>query len=43
MWMPLWLSCLARVNSQIGQFDTAERCIGEAGRSRDCQGKMVRS
>jgi predicted ATPase len=30
MWMPLWLSCLARVNSQIGQFDTAERCIGEA-------------
>jgi predicted ATPase len=30
MWMPVWLSYLARANSEIGQFDTARRCIGEA-------------
>src|SRR5262249_19874393 len=30
MWMPLWLSYLARANSEIGQFDTARRCIGDA-------------
>ena len=29
MWMPLWLSYLARANAEIGQFDTATRCIGE--------------
>src|SRR6266478_9478279 len=30
MWMPLWLSYLARANAEIGQFDDARRCIGEA-------------
>jgi predicted ATPase len=30
MWMPLWLSYLARANVEIGQFDAAERCIGDA-------------
>jgi class 3 adenylate cyclase/predicted ATPase len=30
MWMPLWLSYLARASAEIGQFDDAQRCIGEA-------------
>ena len=30
MWMPLWLSYLARANAEIGQFEDARRCIGEA-------------
>jgi class 3 adenylate cyclase/predicted ATPase len=30
MWMPLWLSYLARANAELGQFDNARRCIGEA-------------
>jgi class 3 adenylate cyclase/predicted ATPase len=30
MWMPLWGSFLARANAEIGQFDDARRCIGEA-------------
>ena len=30
MWMPLWLSYLARANAEIGQPDDAGRCIGEA-------------
>src|SRR6516162_3985879 len=30
MWMPLWLSHLTRANAEIGQFDDARRCIGEA-------------
>ena len=30
MWMPLWLSYLARANAEIGQFDDARRCIDEA-------------
>jgi predicted ATPase len=30
MWMPLWLSYLARANAEIGQFDDGGRCIGEA-------------
>ena len=29
-WMPLWLSYLTRANAEIGQFDDAKRCIGEA-------------
>ena len=29
MWMPLWLSYLARAHAEIGQFDAATRCIGE--------------
>jgi predicted ATPase len=29
MWMPLWLSYLARANAEIGQFDAATRYIGE--------------
>ena len=28
--MPLWFSYLARANAEIGQFDDARRCIGEA-------------
>jgi len=30
MWMPLWLSYLAKANAEIGQFDDARRDIGEA-------------
>ena len=30
MWMPLWLSYLAKASAEIGQFDDARRCIGEA-------------
>ena len=30
MWMPLWFSYLARANAEIGQFDEARRCVGEA-------------
>ena len=30
MWMPLWLSYLTRANAEIGRFDEAGRCIGEA-------------
>src|SRR5262249_47226857 len=30
MWMPLWLSYLARANAEIGQFDNAKHCIVEA-------------
>ena len=30
MWMPLLLSYLARAHAELGQFDDAWRCIGEA-------------
>ncbi len=30
MWMPVWLSYLARAQAELGQFDVAGRCIGEA-------------
>jgi predicted ATPase len=30
MWMPFWLSYLARANAEIGQPDDARRWIGEA-------------
>jgi class 3 adenylate cyclase/predicted ATPase len=30
MWMPLWLSYLARANAEIGHFDDGRCCIGEA-------------
>jgi predicted ATPase len=30
MWMPLWLSYLAKANAETGQFDNARRCISEA-------------
>ena len=30
VWMPLWLSYLARAYAVLGQFDDAWRCIGEA-------------
>jgi predicted ATPase len=30
MWMPFWLSYLARANAEIGQHDDAWRCIDEA-------------
>ena len=30
MWMPFWLSYLARANAEIGQPDDAKHCIGEA-------------
>jgi class 3 adenylate cyclase/predicted ATPase len=30
LWMPLWFSHLARANAEIGRFDDARRCIGEA-------------
>ena len=30
MWMPFWLSHLAKVHAEIGELDEARRCIGEA-------------
>ena len=30
MWMPLWLSYLTKDYAELGQFDDAWRCIGEA-------------
>ena len=30
LWIPLYLSCLATAHAQLGQFDDAWRCIGEA-------------
>jgi class 3 adenylate cyclase/predicted ATPase len=30
LWMPLYLSCLARAHFDLGKFDDAWRCIGEA-------------
>ena len=30
MWMPLWLSYLTRAYAELGRFDDAKRCIGEA-------------
>ena len=30
MWLPLYLSCLATACAELGQFDDAWRCIGEA-------------
>jgi predicted ATPase len=30
MWMPLWLSYLTRAYAELGRFDDAWRCIGEA-------------
>jgi class 3 adenylate cyclase/tetratricopeptide (TPR) repeat protein len=30
MWMPLWLSYLTRAKAEIGEFEDARRCIGEA-------------
>jgi class 3 adenylate cyclase/predicted ATPase len=30
LWMPLYLSCLARAHVDLGKFDDAWRCIGEA-------------
>ena len=30
LWMPFWLSNLARAHAELGQFDDAWRCIGEA-------------
>jgi class 3 adenylate cyclase/predicted ATPase len=30
MWAPVWLSYLARAQAEVGQFDLADRCIGEA-------------
>jgi predicted ATPase/class 3 adenylate cyclase len=30
VWLPLWLSCLTIANAELGQFDEANRCIGEA-------------
>jgi predicted ATPase len=30
MWMPLWLLYLTRAYAELGRFDDAKRCIGEA-------------
>ena len=48
MWMPLWLSYLARANAEIGRFDDARCCIGEAmaaaetARERWCEAEVIR-
>jgi predicted ATPase len=33
VFMPLWLSSLTRAYAELGQFDAARRCIGEAMRA----------
>ena len=49
MWMPLWLSYLARANAEIGQFDAATRCIGETmtavetAKERWCEAEVHRT
>ena len=44
VWMPMYLSYLARAHAELGQFDDAWRCIGEAmTRGRNNQRKLVRS
>jgi len=35
LWMPWYLSYLARVHAELGQFDDAWRCIGEAKTAMD--------
>jgi predicted ATPase len=30
LWMPLYLPYLARAHAELGQFDDAKRCVGEA-------------
>ena len=30
LWMPLWVSHLARAYAELGEFDDAWRCVGEA-------------
>jgi predicted ATPase len=48
MWMPFWLSYLARANAEIGQGDDARRCIGEAmaavetAKERWCEAEVSR-
>ena len=43
LWMPFWLSCLARAYAELGQFDEAWRCIGEAMTvDGNNEGKVVR-
>jgi predicted ATPase len=47
MWMPLWLSYLAKANAEIGQFDDATRSIGamaavETAKERWCEAEVTR-
>ena len=42
MFLPCFLSYLARAYAELGQFDDAWRCIGEAMTAGNNQGKMVR-
>ena len=42
VFVPLYLSYLAIAYADLGQFDDAWRCIGEADGGRNNQGKMVR-
>ena len=43
LWMPLYLSYLAKAYSELGQFDDAWRCIGEAMTAMETtKEKMVR-
>jgi predicted ATPase len=48
MWMPFWLANLTRANADIGQFDSARRCIGEAiavaetAKERWCEAEVIR-
>jgi predicted ATPase len=39
LWMPSWLSDLAAVYAELGQFDDAWRCIGEARTAMDTNGE----
>jgi len=48
MWMPFWWAHLAQIDAEIGQFDDARRCIGEAmavmenGKERWCEAEVNR-
>jgi predicted ATPase len=39
MWVPFYLSCLARAHADLGKFDDAWRCIGEATTAMETTGE----
>ena len=39
VWMPFYLSCLARAHADLGKFDDAWRCIGEATTAMETAGE----
>ena len=41
VWTPLYLSYLARAYAELGHFDEASRCIGEAMTAAERRRKVV--